>query len=188
MGNTIITAIVALSAVWVYVDATNHKIGKTPGGGFFNLSAGAWGVLMLLLWIVAFPSYLIKRGSLIEKAAHSPIEANGRSTKIAILAVIGAVFTAFTYIGAIASELPSCDSSDSKKLVGQIIESMPAVQIAGIKFVSLKDIEEQGFNQEAQIRSCHGTLVTTQGENELQYSIKWSNQQKGEFYIEAQLQ
>ncbi len=86
-----------------------------------------------------------------------------------------------------SSDLPSCSSSDSHSLVEQIINDLPVAKAAGAKFVELKDVEELGFNEKSEIRSCSATLITTSGEDALQYSIVWSNKDKGEFYIEAQV-
>lgn len=189
MLNAIIIAVVAVSAVWVYLDATKNKIGKIPDGkGMFNMSAGAWSVVTLLLWIIGLPAYLIKRGDLIEKAKENPIEVKGRGGKAAALSIIGGLWVLMSVGGIALSALPSCDSADAKSLVGQIISDMPLVKISGAQFVSVKNVSEQGFNQEAQIRSCTGTLVTTAGEDNIQYSIKWGNKDKGEFYVEARIQ
>lgn len=86
------------------------------------------------------------------------------------------------------TSLPDCDSSDTNTLVGQIINDMPLAKASGAQFVSLKNIEEQGFNQDVQLRSCTATLVTSVGEDNLQYSVKWSNKEAGEFYVEARIQ
>ncbi len=189
MLNTIMITLVAVSAVWVYLDATKNKIGKIPDGkGMFNMSAGAWGVVTLLLWIIGFPAYLIKRGDLLEKAKENPIEVKGRRGKTATLSIIGGLWVLMSVGGTALSALPSCDSTDTKSLIGQIINDMPLFKVAGTQFVSVHDVVEQGFNQESQIRACAGTLVTTAGEESLQYSIKWSNKDEGEFYIEAQIQ
>lgn len=188
MLNVIIITVIAASAVWVYLDATKNKIGKIPDGkGMFNMSAGAWGVVTLLLWIIGFPAYLIKRGALIEKAKENPIEISGRTGKAAVLSIVGSLWV-FMSLGAIVlSGLPGCDSTDTKTLLGQIINSMPLVKASGAQFVSVKNVTEQGFNKQAQIRSCSGTLVTTAGEDNLQYSVKWENKKKGEFYVKAQI-
>lgn len=93
MGQTIFVAIVVVSAIWVYVDATGHKIGKVKeAGGLFNMSAGAWSVVTMFLWIVGFPAYLIKRSALIERAGSAPVEVGGRWVKVAILCVIGGLW------------------------------------------------------------------------------------------------
>jgi len=81
--------------LWVYRDATKRKIGKIKdGSGFFNLSAGAWAICTILLWIVVFPAYLIKRGELTEAAKSNPVEVKGRGFKSLILALI-LVFAVF---------------------------------------------------------------------------------------------
>src|SRR5947208_8333497 len=91
--NVLIFAIIVISALWVYWDATGHKIGKIPGaGGVLNMSAGAWAVVTLFLWIIGFPIYLMKRSTLIEKAKSQPVEVKGRVVKLVVLAVIGGLW------------------------------------------------------------------------------------------------
>jgi len=189
MLNAIIIAVIAISAVWVYLDATKNNVGKIPDEkGMFNMSAGAWGIVTLLLWIIGFPAYLLKRGALIEKAKENPIEVNGRKGKAIALSVVGGLWVLLSVGGASLSALPDCDSAGAKSLVGQIISGMPVVKASGAKFVSVKNVVEQGFNKETQIRSCTGKLVTTIGENNLLYSIKWGNKDKGEFNVEVRIQ
>jgi|TARA_B110000908_G_C10074340_1_gene366562 hypothetical protein len=189
MLNSIIIAVVAVSAVWVYLDATKNKIGKIPDGkGMFNMSAGAWGAVTLGLWIIGFPAYLINRGDLIEKTKENPIVVKGRGGKAAVLSIIGGLWILMSLGDVALSSLPGCDGTHTKSLVGQIVNDMPFLIAAGTKFVSVENVAEEGFNQDAQIRSCSGTLVTTAGEYSLQYFIKWGNKDKDEFYIEAQIQ
>ena len=55
------------SSIWVAVDASN--IGCPRGGkGVLDMSPAGWCVACLLLWIVAFPCYLAKRGDLVRQA------------------------------------------------------------------------------------------------------------------------
>ncbi len=98
MLNAIIVAIIPVTSVWVYFDATANKIGKIPDEkGMFNMSAGAWAIVTLLLWIIGFPAYLIKRGSLIAKAKARPVEVKARIAKTLALAFVGLwVFVVFT--------------------------------------------------------------------------------------------
>lgn len=189
MLDVIIITVTAVSSVWVYLDATKNKIGKiTDQKGMFNMSAGAWGAVTLGLWIIGFPAYLIKRGSLIEKAKENPAEVSGRGGKAAALSIIGGLWVLIYASGAAISSLPSCDGSETTTLVSQIVNDLPPVKASGAQFITVKNITEQGFNQESQLRSCVGTLVTTAGEDSLQYSVKWSNQEAGEFYVEARIQ
>jgi len=188
MLNALIIAVVALSSVWVYLDASKNKIGKVAATtGFFNLSAGGWSVATLFLWVVGFPAYLFKRGALLAKAKQHPVEVKGRMVKAIVLAVIGIVWTLLS-ISSLVLKLPQCDSSEANALVGTIIDSMPLAKELNARFVSIKEVIEQGFNSKSQIRSCTATLVTSIGEDALQYSIQWTDRGKGTFYVEARIQ
>lgn len=100
MIETVLAVVFAGSAIWVYLDATSHGIGKDKDtGGLFNLSAGAWGAVTLGLWIIGFPGYLIKRRALIERAKSAPVEVKGRGVKTAIFAVLGGLWVLGTLPG-----------------------------------------------------------------------------------------
>ena len=99
----------------------------------------------------------------------------------------GAIFGLIALSIFSGGNLPSCKSSDSTNLVEKIINDLPLAKATGAKFVSLKEIEELGFNKKSEIRSCSAILVTTRGEDDLQYSIIWSNKDKGEYYITAEI-
>ena len=93
MIGTIVVLLIVVSAVWIYWDATANKIGKIPGaGGFFNMSAGAWSVVTMFLWLLGFPAYLIKRSSLVDRAKTQPVEVKGRWIKLSILCIVGALW------------------------------------------------------------------------------------------------
>lgn len=93
MLGLLIAVVVTVSSVWVYLDATNHRIGKlAEGKGLFNLSAGGWATVTLLLWIVGFPCYLAKREDLIWKAKKSPVVVSGRAWKTLVLLAVGGYF------------------------------------------------------------------------------------------------
>ena len=90
--NIILSIIVTISALWVYIDASKNKIGNSPQGGLLNVGgAGWWGVLCLLLWVVIFPLYLIKRSKLIAFAKANPAEPKNRNIKIGIFSFIAAL-------------------------------------------------------------------------------------------------
>lgn len=188
MLDMLIVLVIVASSIWVYFDATSHKIGKISGTkSIFNMSAGAWAVVTLLLWIVGFPAYLVKRRELIDKAGKDPVEVSARSAKIAVLSIVGGLWVLVTFSSTALSALPACNSSDTEKVVGQIIDGMPLVQAAGAQYITLKDVVEQGYNQQSGIRSCSAILVTTAGENRLQYAVKWRDKDLGEFAVEAQI-
>lgn len=87
--NPFFMFLVTLCAVWVYWDATGNRIGKTDAKGLFNLPAGAWAVCTLLLWIVAFPAYLLKRASLISIANEKPVDVKMRVFKAIVIFLLG---------------------------------------------------------------------------------------------------
>jgi hypothetical protein len=93
-----IQAIVAFSALWVYWDATAKRIGKIPGQkSFINMSAGAWAICTLFIWIITLPTYLLKRKQLIENAVSNPVNVSGKSIKLGVFAVICA-FSIFSLL------------------------------------------------------------------------------------------
>ena len=61
---------------WVYWDATRNKIGKRKTKqkkDFFNISAGAWGLLTALVPLIFVIVYLATRKKMIEKAHVEPV-------------------------------------------------------------------------------------------------------------------
>jgi|GEM_PF-2548161 len=80
-GNSmVIWLVVLISAIWVYFDAKSIGVRKGLIGGFFNLGAGSWCAVTLLLWIIGFPAYLIKRGDLKAAAAAGSATTAGAAT------------------------------------------------------------------------------------------------------------
>lgn len=85
----IFTTAMAVCTPCVYYDATKNKIGKIPRAkGFFNIQAGMWGVATLLLWILVFPAYLIKRSGLLEKTKQHPKEPIDINLKLGIFELL----------------------------------------------------------------------------------------------------
>jgi hypothetical protein len=61
--SVIFLLLVIGTSIWVGIDAGNLgvKRGRLGGGGL-DMSVAAWVVCCLLLWIIAFPCYLVARG------------------------------------------------------------------------------------------------------------------------------
>lgn len=57
------------TSVWVLVDARRRGMTKGKVKGFFNMGPAGWFLSCLLLWIVAFPAYLVKRRTYGQVAA-----------------------------------------------------------------------------------------------------------------------
>lgn len=75
------------SAIWVLIDAKNIGVRKGVITGMGNMGPWAWFFCCLLLWIVAFPIYLFKRGE-FKKAlqGEQPAAANSSPTQKGSLA------------------------------------------------------------------------------------------------------
>jgi hypothetical protein len=132
MIDIILPLIIAASSVWVYVDSTNNKIGKIPDqSGFFNLHAGAWAVVTMVLWIVGFPAYLIKRKSLIELAKEKPIDVSNPLPKTAGLVVAGLAWVLASF--PFSPSVPSCSDSATTDLVIEISKGELASQAPQLK-------------------------------------------------------
>ena len=188
MTTALISLVGIASAIWVYWDATSNNVGKIDGGkGMFNMSAGAWALVTLFLWIIGFPAYLVKRGDLIELAKENPAKVIGRGGKLAALTLVGAAFMVVSLGVPFGGTLPGCSSADTTGLVGQIVNGMPVVQLSGAKFVAVKETRELGYNNAAEIRSCSGTLITTAGEDQIQYSVEWIDKSQGKWAVNAQI-
>jgi len=114
----------------------------------------------------------------------------GEKEKKAIAVSRGVILSGFMLWMAstwLPSGLPSCGSEESSNLVEEIVNGLPIVQRAGAKFVDLKAIDELGFNDKSEIRSCSATLITTAGENKLQYSVEWKNKDESKYYINVRI-
>lgn len=78
--------IVIATSLWVYFDARRIGIKKGQIPGIANLGPGGWLVVCLLLWIVAFPVYLIKRPQFIRINRNNPRAAwNKTDTVVAVI-------------------------------------------------------------------------------------------------------
>lgn len=191
MSDVLIWAMIFATAIGIYIDATANKIGKIPGKrSLTNNSAGLWATGAIILWIVVFPLYLIKRGKLITLAKETPVTANNRGGIIVLLSFIGFVWVALLWIGttATANELPLCDSVETNNVLSQIINTQTDSIKTGLRFVSVNGATERGYNPVDGIRACAGNLVTTGGELPIHYNVKWSDATAGAFIVEVGFQ
>lgn len=145
MSTTVVLLVMFATSIWIYWDATTHRIGKIPGpAAVTNNSAGAWAVATLLLWIVVLPFYLWKRAELIERAKANPVDTKNRGGKLGLLVVLGGVAIYFVFFGPGTSlGIPNCSDSRTLGLVQQIINNRfretlgvsATVQLSGITTV-----------------------------------------------------
>ena len=57
----VIAVLVVISAIWVGIDASSLGLRRGKDPGFLDMGPAGWMFSVLLLWIVAFPAYLVKR-------------------------------------------------------------------------------------------------------------------------------
>lgn len=67
-----VTILIVVSALWVAFDA--YRLGVKRGSGFSDMGPVGWCFACLLLWIVAFPMYLVKRPKYKLRLAQKPNE------------------------------------------------------------------------------------------------------------------
>ena len=133
----------------------------------------------------SWPLSKILKHILLPKPKDSP-KAGVKEISIRItFFIIGAAFAYHQYVG---GKIPACDNKSTISLVEQIVNDLPIAKKSGAKFVSLNTIAELGFNKEAEIRSCSATLVSTKGEDTIQYSVQWQDKSKKAVWVEAQIE
>ena len=82
MAGILVLLVIASCAIWVYLDASSHKIGDiSEYRAAFNKSPVFWSIGSLVLWPCVFPYYLSMRGKLVDAAIQHPVEENWRSLK-----------------------------------------------------------------------------------------------------------
>lgn len=133
-------------------------------------------------------SKLIKH-TVLPKPKGSP-KAGGK--EYAVRAAFGLCVLGLTWLFGVGlfarKELPGCGATNTTALVERVVNQMPLVQAANLKFVSLKSVQEQGYNADKGLRSCAATLITTAGEDTIQYSVEWGDADKTQFRVEARIQ
>lgn len=171
----IISAIVVgLSTLWVYWDATQHKIGKTEKNKF---SAGAYATATLLLWIIGFPYYLIRRKKLIQEAKEHPVEPKARWFKFGVFLVLAAVqifgwvavqiyawslnYTSYGY--------PKCFSQQAKAEFIRVIDNAPFARTSGLSVVLVEDQKYVSGSDDGKIMTCSASILFNNGATKKYY-------------------
>lgn len=184
--NIILPIIVSISALWVYIDASKNKIGNSAQGGLLNVGgAGWWGVLCLLLWIIVFPLYLIKRSKLIAFAQECPVEPVNRNLKIGIFGVI-AILTIWWSIFGLNQSLPGCSDPQAVDTLKSALTGTPAYKMLGINQIQITDISERpSTTRDKRICRASLNLGSDYGSQVIYYSIDWQNKETGEFWVQT---
>lgn len=119
--------IVLGTAIGVGVDASSNKIRAGLTKGLFDMGPLGWFLACLLIWIIAFPAYLVKRPELIAAAktadqlpsgAPGPWPSSGPpgATSAAAPHAVGPTSGSFPDLGAVAPATQNFCSSCGTKL------------------------------------------------------------------------
>lgn len=178
---TIILIVLATSIV-VFFDS--KRLSNTAGGFLFGVwipGHWAWFLSCLLLWIVAFPAYLIYRKRQLvrdDKPNKYGFPIFGTISIVTILALFG---FSFAQLG----KLPTCEfaATQAKEAAQSIIVRN------GIKaeIHAIVKIQEVGQDNDAETRVCQATLISSLGHDQLMYVVKWLDKPAKKFYVETKL-
>ena len=69
--GTIFAIFIIASIIWVAYDASKIGVKKDMISGMFNMGIFGWVVACILVWIIFFPAYIIKRGEYIKAGTRS---------------------------------------------------------------------------------------------------------------------
>ena len=83
--------------------------------------------------------------------------------------------------------IPKCDSKEVKKLISRGLTIGAKILKEDFIFIDLKNIKEIGFNPDKGIRSCESLLITTEGNEDFNFFIKWKNKKEGTFEVKPTL-
>lgn len=189
MFGIIAILIVVITSIWIYIDATKNKIGKIlDEKGMFNISPGEWTAGALLLWIIVFPAYLIKRKSLIEKAKKFPVDTKGRGLKTILLAsiVLGIIILIAipSYLTYTKGDLPTCDSPEVIATTEKVIKNSPLFKLTGLQIKSISVPAERSYDPNIEKRVCRAMLSHSAGDEAIQYSVEWQDKKNNIFWVE----
>ncbi len=81
--------------------------------------------------------------------------------------------------------VPKCDSTEAKEIVEEIATNK-SYQIGN--FVSLKNINESGFNADSQERTCSADLVTSKVDAGIYYSITWADAEHSQVKVSMRVE
>lgn len=195
MENVIIVSVIVLSAIWIYLDATQNKIGRLPSErDFFNISAGAWSVCTLALWIVAFPAYLIKRTTLCERAKCTPIEVRWRAAKTATLSLVGGLWILLSYasmsgeVGVFHTAIPRCNAPETLELAKSLMKDSAIGFMAAVNdsSINIATTREQLYDPTLDARACSASVsnpVSASDVLNVLYTVEWQDTSKQTFLV-----
>ena len=208
MLTVIIVAIVIGTSLWAALDASKLQTGLYKG----HNSPAATFLACLLLWIIIFPIYLIRRNSLVNGTAI--LKATGQlgsmnpgwSRNIGalpaspgpqliakiILGCLPIFVVIMIAVGSLNPSLPGCGDQQVQNLVIQILKDQISKSGYNINNVSLSlgSIANTGVNNETKGLTCTAQItIASEGEErkgEILYRIDKNAANKKEFIVTVQ--
>lgn len=133
----------------------------------------------------SWPLGKILKCILLPKPKGSPKAGKKEITlRIAIALFFGIIVYQLNFAG---KALPKCDAAGTEKTIENIINDIPILKSSNVRFITIKDVIEQGVNKNAEIRSCTATLVTSAGEDNMQYTINKIENNSNNFHVELKI-
>jgi len=190
MIGIVVLVIIALCAIFVYLDATANRIGDiSEHRPDFRGSAMYWAIGTLFMWPFVFPTYLRLRRELIQAAADHPVEDNWWALKTA-----GITITAVGFIAVSASfpgvpnelGLPSCDSSDTTIELLRTLNANSSAAMIDNDIVKVTGTTEIDYSSDPMVRICSAIVTTSKGEGSVRYNVLWEDASTQKLQVAAQ--
>jgi hypothetical protein len=171
---TISFSTIIATAILAYVEAKQLGMGtdgdRTPKGKKQS-GPGSWALVILLLWIIGFPSYLYTRSRY-----------GARNLLLPAIAV-ALVFLAAPFLA--APMLPAVDSPEVVQLAQRAITESPAFKLAGLA-ITIANPGEISYDRASQKRVARAELRTNLGTEVIYYTVEWQNRNKGIIWVQIQ--
>lgn len=167
--------IVLASSIWVMSDANKYKMG---GDGSISPNPYKIAFACLILWIVVFPYYLIKRSKFIQSAKEHPKhDTAGNGFKyVFFIAVCLVILMPFRTV--FVSQLPACDDSAA---VG-VVQGLVADNYGdGFTF---SNVGQKSYDSFSESRECRIAWNRNGEEGVLNYSVEWYSDAKQQIYVQ----
>ena len=190
MIGIVVLVIIALCAIFVYLDATANRIGDiSEHRPDFRGSAMYWAIGTLFMWPFVFPTYLRLRRELIQAAADHPVEDNWWALKTAGITItaVGFIAVSVSFPG-VPNELglPSCDSSDTTIELLRTLNANSSAAMMDNDIVKVTGTTEIDYSSDPMVRICSAIVTTSKGEGSVRYNVLWEDASTQKLQVAAQ--
>ena len=191
MIGIVVLVIIALCAIWVFLDATANHIGDiSEHRSYFKGSAMFWAMGTLFVWPLVFPYYLRLRRQLIQAAADHPVEDNRWALKAVgvTITAVGFIAVSVAVPGVVPNELglPSCNSSDTLIELLRTLNANSSAAMIDNDIVEVTGTTEIDYSSDPMVRICSAIVITSKGEGLVRYNVLWEDMSTQELQVAAQ--